>query len=60
MVYPSKQRYDKENLVKVSVAFNRNVDREMAEYMERKENRGEYIRGLVRADMDRQKKEGTL
>ncbi len=60
MVYPSKQKYDKKNLVKVNVSFNRNTDREMAEYMERKENRGEYIRGLVRADMDRLKKEGKL
>lgn len=60
MVYPSKQRYDKKNLVKVSVAFNRNTDREMAEYMEAKKDRGEYIRGLVRADMDRLKEEGKL
>lgn len=60
MVYPSKQRYDSKNLVKVNVAFNRNTDREMAEFMEHKENRGQYIRDLVRADLDRMKAEGKL
>lgn len=60
MVYPSKQRYDAKTLVKVSVTFNRNTDREMAEYMERKKDRGAYIRSLVRADLDRMKQEGEL
>jgi hypothetical protein len=54
MVYPSKQRYDKRTLVRVAVAFNRNTDKELTEFIENKENRPEYIRSLVRADMDKQ------
>lgn len=60
MVYPSKQRYENKTMVRVSVAFNRNTDREMAEFMEHKENRGQYIRDLVRADLDRMKAEEKL
>lgn len=50
MVYPSKQRYDKETLLKISVAFNRKAEPELVEFLENKESRTEYIRQLVRDD----------
>ena len=58
VTYPSKKKYDKETLVKVMVAFNRNTDREMAEFIEAKPDKAAYIRRLVRADLDRMKQEG--
>lgn len=56
VVYPSKKRYDTKNVVRVTVAFNRNTDPEATEFIEHKENRGEYIRQLVRDDIARKKK----
>ena len=50
VTYPSKKRYDKKNVVRVTVAFNRKTDPEVTEFIEHKENRGEYIRQLVRDD----------
>lgn len=57
MVYPSKQRYDKRTLVKVGVSFNRNLEPELAAFVEAKENKAGYIKGLVRRDFEEQKKE---
>ena len=37
VVYPSKKRYDAENVVRVTVAFNRNTDPEATEFIEHKE-----------------------
>ena len=53
MVYPSKQRYDKETLVKASVSFNRNIEPELAEFMARKENKAGYLKALVREDFEK-------
>lgn len=51
MVYPSKQRYDKRTLLRVSVVFNRNTEPELTKYIEGKENRPTFIRKLVRKEM---------
>ena len=56
MVYPSKQKYDKNTLVKASVSFNRNIEPELAEFVEKKENKAGYLKGLVREDFERQRK----
>ncbi len=53
MVYPSKQRYDKETLLKISVAFNRKAEPELVKFLENKESRTEYIRQLVRDDFNK-------
>ncbi|NPD32835.1 hypothetical protein HLV35_06095 [Eggerthellaceae bacterium zg-997] len=53
VVYPSKKRYDKETLLKVSVAFNRNTDPELTRFIESKESRAEYLRELAREDFRR-------
>lgn len=57
MVYPSKRRYDKETLVKASVSFNRNIEPDLAEFVERKENKAGYLKSLVKEDFERSKKE---
>lgn len=56
--YPANYRYSKENLLKVMVAFNRRTEPELAEWMEEKENKAGYIKGLVRDDIERSKEEG--
>lgn len=53
MVYPSKQKYDKETLLKISVAFNRKAEPELVKFLENKESRTEYIRQLVRDDFNK-------
>lgn len=54
--YPSKKRYDKKTLRKVLVSFNRNVEPELVEFIERKENKSGYIKQLVREDYKKQQK----
>lgn len=55
MVYPSKQRYDKRALVKASVSFNRNIEPELAEFIEGKENKAAYLKALVKQDYEKQR-----
>lgn len=54
--YPSKKRYDKKTLRKVLVSFNRNVEPELVEFIEGKENKSGYIKQLVREDYRKQQK----
>ena len=56
MVYPSKQRYDKRSLVKASVSFNRNIEPDLAAFVEGMENKASYLRALVKEDYERRKK----
>lgn len=57
MVYPSKRKYDKNTLVKASVSFNRNIEPELAEFVERKENKAGYLKDLVRKDFENEKRQ---
>lgn len=52
MVAPSKKKYDKETLLKISVAFNRKAEPDLVEFIQSKESRTEYIRQLVRDDFN--------
>ena len=56
VTYPSKKRYDKENIVRVAVGFNRRTEPELVERIEEEENKEGYIRSLVREDVERRKK----
>ncbi|MBS6940737.1 MAG: hypothetical protein KH142_04515 [Slackia piriformis] len=56
VTYPSKKRYDKENIVRVAVGFNRRTEPELVERIEEEENKAGYIRSLVREDVERRKK----
>lgn len=55
MVTPQKKKYDKETLLKISVAFNRKAEPDLVKFIENKESRTEYIRQLVRDDFNRSK-----
>ena len=55
VTYPSKKRYDKENIVRVAVGFNRRTEPELVERIEEEENKAGYIRSLVREDVERRK-----
>lgn len=57
MVYPSKQRYDKENMIKVNVSFNRRTEPELAARIEAEPNKAGYIKDLIRADIEKGKKD---
>lgn len=52
--YPSNRRYEKENLLKVSVAFNRRTEPDLVERMEQQEQRASYLKRLVREDIERE------
>lgn len=51
VVYPSKRRYDKKNVVRVSVAFNRSTEPELVDYIESIGNKSGYIKDLLKAEM---------
>lgn len=57
VTYPSKKRYDKENIVRVSVGFNRKTEPELVARVEEEENKAGYIRSLVQQDVDRRKRQ---
>lgn len=51
--YPTNQRYERDTLLKVSVAFNRNTEPELVERVERQENKAGYLKRLVKEDVER-------
>lgn len=51
VVYPSKKRYDKKNVVRVSVAFNRSTEPELVDYIESIDNKSGHIKDLLKAEM---------
>lgn len=57
MVYPAQKRYDKKTLVRVSVAFNRNTEPELAARVEKEENRAKFLKRLVKEQIEREKNE---
>ncbi len=54
VTYPAKKRYDKKNVVRISIAFNRNTEPELLAKVEAQENRNAYIKGLIRADIEKE------
>lgn len=55
--YPTNYKYDKENRIKVTVAFNRKTEPEITEWMEDKEDRAKYLKELARKDMEQAKED---
>lgn len=51
--YPSNQRYEREKLLRVSVAFNRNTEPDLVERMEQQEKKAAYLKRLVKEDIER-------
>ena len=52
--YPTNARYEKENLLKVSVAFNRKTEPELVAKMEEQEHKASYLKRLVKEDIERE------
>lgn len=53
--YPSKVRYDAENLIRATVAFNRKTEPELYKRMVEVENKARYLKRLVKEDVERGK-----
>ena len=55
MVSDSKRkandRYDREHMTYISMKLHRTNDADIIEFLKTKENRTDYLRGLIRADM---------
>lgn len=52
--YPANQRYERDNLLKVSVAFNRKTEPELVERVEQEESKAGYLKRLVKEDIERE------
>lgn len=52
--YESNARYEKENLLRVLVKFNRKTEPDLAERVESQENRAGYLKRLVKEDIERE------
>ena len=53
--YPTNSRYEKENLLRVLVKFNRKTEPELVERVEGKLNRAGYLKELVKEDIQRER-----
>lgn len=53
--YPTNNRYEKENLLRVMVKFNRKTEPDLVERMEGKLNRAGYLKQLVKEDIQRER-----
>ena len=51
--YPTNRRYERENLLKVSVAFNRKTEPDLVERMEEQDSKAGYLKRLVKEDIER-------
>ena len=45
-------KYNKENVKRVILHFNINTDKDILDYLERKDNKTGYIKELIRKDME--------
>ncbi|HRF70769.1 MAG TPA: hypothetical protein PKV66_05000, partial [Candidatus Pelethenecus sp.] len=43
--------YEKENVKKITVRFNRNLEKDLIDFLETKDNKQGYIKQLIRDDM---------
>ena len=55
--YKSNAKYEKENLLRVLVKFNRKTEPELVERMESQENKAGYLKRLVKDDIERDAQE---
>lgn len=55
VVYPAQRRYAKNKLVRAAVSFSRISEPELCDWLEGKDNKAGYIKGLIKADYEKQK-----
>ena len=46
------KRWDKENVVHVSVLLNKKIDKDLVDFFEEKKEKGKYIKKLIREDIE--------
>lgn len=52
---PSKKKYEKDKVLKVTVGFSRISEPELVDRIEREESKAGYLRRLVQEDVEREK-----
>ena len=52
--YPSKKKYERETMLKVTVGFNRNTEPDLVERVSKEESRAGYLKRLVKEDIRRE------
>lgn len=57
VVYPAQRRYAKNKLVRAAVSFSRISEPELCEWLEGKDNKAGYIKGLIKADYEKHKEQ---
>lgn len=55
---PSKKKYEKDKVLKVTVGFSRISEPELVDRIEREESKAGYLRRLVQEDVEREKNSG--
>jgi len=53
--WAANRKYQEKVMYRVGLMFNRNTEPDIIEYLSGIENKTDYIRGLIRADMESQK-----
>lgn len=49
--YPSKRKYERETMLKVTVGFNRHTEPELVEMIEAQDSRAGFLKGLARREL---------
>lgn len=55
---PSKKRYEKDKVLKVTVGFSRISEPELVDRIEHEKSKAGYLRRLVQEDVEREKNNG--
>lgn len=55
--YPANKRYREKAIRHIGFDLNRNTEPELVEHMEAIENKSEYLKRLIREDIERSRKE---
>ncbi len=53
--YPANKRYREQNIMQLSVNFNRKTEPELVQKLEQVENKSGYIKSLIRKDIEESK-----
>ena len=52
--YPSSAKYERDNLLRVMVKFNRKTEPELVERVEEQDSKAGYLKRLVKEDIERE------
>ena len=52
--YPSNVKYKRENMLRVTVPFNRRTEPELVAKMEEQDSKASYLKRLVKEDIERE------